>query len=227
MDSCRTSPTSSRATVVGVERIWGWISAERRALADLAEGLTPEQLATPSLCAGWTVHDVIAHLTLNLTFSPRQSAGTLLRSGFRPNRFIQLLTADAAKRSDAELVALLRDRAEATWGPPGFGPLAPLTDLLVHGVDLRRPLGLDHAPEPDALRTSLDFVVSPKAGLGFTQRKHHRGLRHEATDVDWAHGDGPTVGGPARSLLAVLCNRPAPLEDLTGDGVAALRARLG
>jgi uncharacterized protein (TIGR03083 family) len=209
-----------------VEPIWGWIAAERRTLADLAEGLTPEQLATPSLCAGWTVRDVIAHLTLNLTFSPRQSAGALIRSGFRPNRFIQLLTADAAERTDAELVALLRDRADAQWGPPGFGPLAPLTDLLVHGVDLRRPLGIAHAPDPDALRTSLDFVVSPKAGLGFTQRKHQRALRHEAGDVDWAHGDGPLVRGPAQSLLAVLCNRPAPLEDLTGDGVDLLRSRL-
>lgn len=209
-----------------MERIWGWISEERRALADLAEGLTPDQLSTPSLCAGWSVHDVIAHLTLNLTFSPRQSAGALVRSGFRPNRFIQVLTAEAATRSRAELVALLRDRAEATWGPPGFGPLAPLTDLLVHGVDLRRPLGLTHAPDPDALRASLDFVVSPKAGLGFTQRKHHRGLHHEATDLPWTHGHGPTVRGPAQSLLAALCNRPAPLDDLTGDGVALLRARL-
>ncbi len=209
-----------------MEPIWGWIAAERRTLADLAEGLTAEQLATPSLCAGWTVRDVIAHLTLNLTFSPRQSAGALVRSGFRPSRFIQLLTVEAAKHSDAELVALLRDEADAQWGPPGFGPIAPLTDLLVHGVDLRRPLGLTHAPEPDALRTSLDFVVQPKAGVGFTQRKHQKGLRHEASDVDWSHGDGPLVRGPARSLLAVLCNRPAPLDDLTGDGVALLRARL-
>jgi uncharacterized protein (TIGR03083 family) len=209
-----------------MEPIWGWIAAERRTLADLTEGLTQEQLATPSLCAGWTVRDVIAHLTLNMTFSRRQSAGALVRSGFRPNRFIQLLTVDAAKRTDAELVSLLRDDADTQWGPPGFGPLAPLTDLLVHGVDLRRPLGIDHDPDPDALRTSLDFVVQPKAGLGFTQRRHQKGLRHEATDVGWSHGEGPLVRGPARSLLAVLCNRPAPLDDLTGDGVAVLRARL-
>jgi uncharacterized protein (TIGR03083 family) len=209
-----------------MEPIWAWIAAERRALADLAEGLTPEQLATPSLCAGWTVRDVIAHLTLNLTFSPRQAAGALLRSGFRTSRFIQLLTAEAAERTDAELVALLRDEADAQWGPPGFGPLAPLTDLLVHGVDLRRPLGIDHAPEPDALRTSLDFVVRPKASLAFAQRRHHKGVRHEASDLDWSHGDGPLVRGPARSLLAVLCDRPAPLDDLTGDGVAVLRSRL-
>lgn len=209
-----------------MEEAWEWIAAERRAMADLAEGLDPAQLATPSLCAGWTVRDVIAHLSLNMTFSARKSAGALLRSGFRPNRFIQELTAQAATRSDAELVALFRDHADATWGPPGFGAQAPLTDLLVHGVDIRRPLGLTHVPTPAALRRSLDFVVQPKASAGFTQRRHQKGLRYEATDLDWVHGTGATVRGPAQPLLAVLCNRPAPLEDLEGDGVIVLRDRL-
>jgi uncharacterized protein (TIGR03083 family) len=209
-----------------VADVWGWIAAERRTIADLAEGLDADQLATPSLCAGWTVRDVIAHLTLNLTFSPLESAGALLRSGFRPNRFIQTLSARAAEHSDAELVALFRDHADAQWGPPGLGAQAPLTDLLVHGVDIRRPLGLTHAPEPEALRHSLDFVISPKASVGFTQRRHQKGLRFAATDLDWTHGEGPDVRGPALPLLAVLCTRPAPLDDLAGDGVAVLRERL-
>lgn len=210
-----------------METAWDWVAAERLALADLAEGLTPDQLATPSLCAGWTVRDVVAHLTLSLAFSPGRAASTLVRSGFRPHRFNELLTADAARRSDADLVALLRDQADSRWAPPGLGAPAPLTDLLVHGVDLRRPLGLAHAPEPDALRCSLDFVVSPKGAVGFARRTHRTGVRHEASDLDWGHGEGPVVRGPAPSLLAVLCGRPVPLEDLTGDGVPVLRARLG
>jgi uncharacterized protein (TIGR03083 family) len=206
--------------------VWDWIAAERRTMADLAEGLDAKQLATPSLCAGWTVRDVIAHLTLNLTFSPLESAATLVRAGFRPNHFIQGMTARAARHSDAELVALFRDRADAQWGPPGLGADAPLTDLLVHGVDIRRPLGLSHAPEPDALRRSLDFAVHPKASVGFTQRRHQKGLRYAATDLDWTHGQGAEVRGPALPLLAVLCTRPAPLDDLAGAGVAVLRERL-
>jgi uncharacterized protein (TIGR03083 family) len=207
--------------------VWEWIAAERRTLADLAEGLDAEQLATPSLCAGWTVHDVLAHLTLNLTFSAPESAGALFRSGFRPNEFIKRLTATAARRSDAEIVTLLRERADATWGPPGFGPKAPMTDLLVHGVDLRRPLGLTHSPNPAAVRFSLAFAVEPKAGIGFTNRRSQRGLRFEADDLEWHQGEGPLVRGPGLSVLAALCGRPAVVEDLTGDGVAELASRLG
>jgi uncharacterized protein (TIGR03083 family) len=209
-----------------VDEAWGWIAVERRTIADLAETLDADQLATPSLCAGWTVRDVIAHLSVGMTFSAGQSAVVLLRSGFRPNRFIQNLTADAAQRSDAELVAVFRDHADVSFAPPGLGPGAPLTDLLVHGVDLRRPLGLTHAPNPAALRRSLDFVVAPKASAGFARRRHHKGLRYEASDLEWSHGEGALVRGPAQPLLAALCNRPAPLDDLEGEGVGLLRSRL-
>lgn len=40
----------------------GLATEERRDLADLLDSLTPEQWATPSLCAGWSVRDVVAHI---------------------------------------------------------------------------------------------------------------------------------------------------------------------
>ena len=106
--------------------------------------------------------------------------------------------------------------------PPGAAH-----DIVVHGVDLRRPLGLSHDPGPEALRTALDFTVQRKAGRGFTHPRHQRELRFEATDLDWSHGAGPVVRGPALPLVTALCSRPAVLDDLEGEGVAVLRRRLG
>ena len=202
------------------------VAAERRATADLLESLDDAQLATQSLCDAWTVREVIAHLTLSLTASVPASLIALARGGFRPPRMTLVLTAAAARRSDAEVVALLREKAESSWSPPGVGLEGPLTDLLVHGLDIRHPLGLPHEADPAALLAGLSFIVRPKAGL-FTKRSNHRRLRFEATDVDWSHGAGPTVRGAGLPLLAALCGRDAVLDQLEGDGVAVLRERLG
>jgi uncharacterized protein (TIGR03083 family) len=202
------------------------LAAERRATADLLESLDAAQLATQSLCDAWTVRDVIAHLTLSLSASVPASMMALARSAFRPSQMVVRMTEDAARRSDAEMAALLRDRAERAWHPPGLGLEAPLTDIVVHGLDIRQPLGLSHEPDPAAVRAGLGFVVRPKAGL-FAKRSSHRALRFEATDLDWSHGAGPTVRGPGLAILAALCGRRVVLDQLEGDGVSTLRERIG
>ncbi|TMD08817.1 MAG: maleylpyruvate isomerase family mycothiol-dependent enzyme [Chloroflexi bacterium] len=49
---------------------WPVIHEERRALAADLEGLTDAQWATPSLCAGWTVRDVLGHMTATAKMTP-------------------------------------------------------------------------------------------------------------------------------------------------------------
>ena len=44
------------------ERVFVAVADERRSIASLIDGLTPDQLATESLCAGWDVKTVAAHL---------------------------------------------------------------------------------------------------------------------------------------------------------------------
>ncbi|HEY5882600.1 MAG TPA: maleylpyruvate isomerase family mycothiol-dependent enzyme, partial [Nakamurella sp.] len=46
-----------------MREIWPLIHAERAALADDLTGLDDSGWATPSLCAGFTVREVLAHLT--------------------------------------------------------------------------------------------------------------------------------------------------------------------
>ena len=46
------------------DAVWGAIDAERASLADLLDSLGEQEWEVPSLCAGWRIRDVAAHLTL-------------------------------------------------------------------------------------------------------------------------------------------------------------------
>lgn len=51
-------------TPAEADAVWGGIDDQRTRTADLLEQLTAEQWEHPSLCRGWTVRHVAAHLTL-------------------------------------------------------------------------------------------------------------------------------------------------------------------
>ena len=121
---------------------------------------------------------------------------------------------------------VLRDKAGSRFTPPGAGPEAPLTDLLVHGADLRWPLGLPREVPQARLRTALGFVTGGSA-RGVAAQGALEGLRVEADDLDWAYGSGPVVSGPAEALLLAITGRRAALARLRGEGVPTLRDRLG
>ena len=118
-----------------------------------------------------------------------------------------------------------RRRAASRFTPPGAGPEAPLTDLLVHGLDIRWPLGLARELPEERVRASLTFLTG-RSARGLVPRGLLDGLHFQADDIDWAHGDGPAVRGRAEALLLVLTGRSAVLGALTGDGLPTLRARL-
>ncbi|GAA0271714.1 maleylpyruvate isomerase family mycothiol-dependent enzyme [Cryptosporangium japonicum] len=201
------------------------IADERRALADLLSGLTSEQRAAPSLCESWTVHDVAAHLIMPLEVGMAKFALTALLCRGDFDRANVRLTREQARRPIDEITTVLRAKAGSRFTPPGSGPEAPLTDLLVHGLDIRHPLRLARDVPPERLRTVLGYLTG-RAPRGFVPRNLLDRLRFEADDLDWAHGRGATVRGPAEGLLLVITGRAAGLDQLSGDGVPILRERL-
>jgi len=205
------------------------IAAERRATADFVERLTDEQCATPSLCAEWTVGEVAAHLTMPLTLGLPGAILGMLRHRGDFNRFSQRWAAATSERSTtSSLAATLRERADARFTPPGMDAHAPLTDIVVHTLDMRIPLGdTGDGPSPEASSRILDFLTTKMATRGFLPKDRIPGLALRATDTGWSSGSGPTVEGPAASLLLALCGRRVGLDQLTGDGIAELRRRLG
>ena len=209
---------------VGRVEILEMIADERRRLADLADSLTDEQLETRSLCDAWTAKEVIGHLVAVVTASHATALKLLLTSAFNIHKANARLAALTADRPAAELAALLRGHATNPFRPPLVGYPGALTDLQVHGQDVRRPLGLPHSLRPDRLRVSLEFLTGGRA-VGFTPKARPAGLRFETTDVDWAWGDGPVVRGTGEAIILALTGRRVALADLDGDGVAVLRSR--
>jgi uncharacterized protein (TIGR03083 family) len=201
------------------------IADERRTLAALASGLTVEQLATPSLCSEWSVHDVVAHLVVPLEVSTPRFVLAMLACRGDFHRANVRLAREQARRPPAELTEVLRRKADSRFTPPGSGPEAPLTDLLVHGLDIRWPLGLPRDVPEERLRTSLTHLTAGPVG-GVVAKGSLDGLRFEASDIDWAHGSGPVVSGSAEALLLAITGRTTALGHLSGDGVPTLRGRL-
>lgn len=214
-----TPSTLSRAAVDAA------VADERRRLADLVDGLADAQWRTPSLCAAWTVRDVLAHLTT----TTRTTLPTLLRAAVRARgdfdrMEIDLAARRAAAHTTAELVAQLRASAESTRRFPGSAPIDPLMDLVIHAQDVTRPLGLPYASPPEVVAASLAHVATSRF-MGGPQRL--AGLRLVSADTGWTLGTGPELRGPDVDLLLVASGRPAGLDALEGAGVAVLAGRLG
>ncbi|WP_432544124.1 maleylpyruvate isomerase family mycothiol-dependent enzyme [Kineococcus sp. SYSU DK002] len=206
-------------------RIDAAVAAERLRLADLADGLDEHRWATPSLCAGWTVAHVVAHLTVTTRLTLPSLARAALRARGDFDRMEVDLAQDRVTRhTPADLVDLLRRSAASNRRFPGSAPMDPLMDLVIHGQDVARPLGLVHTSPPEVVAASLEHVAASRF-LGGPRRT--AGLRLEATGSGWTRGSGPVVRGPDLDLLLAVSGRPAGLDALEGDGVVLLRDRLG
>jgi uncharacterized protein (TIGR03083 family) len=206
-------------------RVYDMIVDERRCIADLLGTLTPDQLRTPSLCQGWTVHDVAAHLITFLTFGQLKIYLGIVLTAADLDRVNRWLTQRAAAKSDDEIVEVLRRRAGARTTVPRSGYDPVLTDLVLHDLDIRVPLGIARDIGEERLSVALHHLTS-RASPGFSMGSRLDGLRFTATDTGWQAGAGALVAGPAESLLLGIGGRAAVLDELSGDGVPLLRQRL-
>lgn len=188
------------------EEIWHCIDSQRADLADLLAGLSPEQWMSPSLCDGWRVREVAAHLTHSQMAVSRVFVEAL-RSGFRFDPMIRRLALEDA-RSQAEIVAALRGMVGSRKKIPTTDVRDPLMDVLVHGQDIAVPLGIDRPMPTEAAAEvanhmwRMHFPMRPAARLP--------GLRLVATDADFAVGQGREVRAPIRDLVMVIAGRTDP-----------------
>ena len=97
-----------------------------------------------------------------------------------------------------------------------------LGEIVVHGEDIRHPLCLPSTVSEEALSACLDMYKGASFPVGTKRRI--ASLRLVASDVDWAHGPAGVAG--TASMLLVMTGRAAALNELSGEGVATLRARM-
>ena len=204
--------------------IWTTVDAERAGLAELLEGLPAEDWERPSLCAGWRVRDVAAHLALaHMGLAPAAAALVRARGSF--DRMIDQTAREHAAAPPGQLVGEIRAMVGSRRKAPGVSIVEPLTDVLVHGQDIARPLGLDRPVPPAAAAVAAARVWS--MNWPFWPRRRLRGLALEATDSPWRVGAGEPVTGSTGDLLLLLTGRTGVLDRLSGDGVPTLRERVG
>lgn len=203
------------------------IADERRGFADLIDALSAQQLTTPSLCAGWSVHDIAAHLVVPLVTSRGGVMLEVIRARGNFDRVNLVLTRSMARKPATELAALLRAHADSHFAPPGVGSIAPLMDVIVHGQDARRPLGIVREIPRERLVAILEFLVARSTERGFLGNRPPLALRFEAGDIGWTRGDGPVVAGDGEALMMSLARRRVAFGELSGDGVAAFVSRAG
>ncbi|MGW4526969.1 maleylpyruvate isomerase family mycothiol-dependent enzyme [Amycolatopsis sp. NPDC004378] len=201
---------------------WPEIHRERAALADDLAGLPAETWSTPSLCREWTVHDVLGHLVSTAKLTPPAFFARLAGAGFR---FTAMTTKNIARETAAgpeATLAELRAHADDSTGPPGPAD-SWLGEVVVHGTDIRWPLGLDRAFPTATLVRVAEFYRRSNLLIGAKNRVS--GLTLRADDAEWSTGSGPEVTGPMLALVMAMTGREAALERLSGAGLELLSAR--
>ena len=199
--------------------------SQRQRLIGVLDGLTDKQWNAESLCEKWRVRDVVGHLVTILDIP----AGRFLWRSFRARSYddyAAVVACEYGSQDPGQLLATYLQLAEKRIAPPIVGPIAPLTDVVIHTRDIERPLGIPATLHPEGLHAALDYCCGGRA-FGFVPGKRTKGLRFEATDMNWSAGDGALVSGTAEAILLAVTNRPAALGDLGGEGAEMLANRIG
>lgn len=191
------------------------IAAERRELAAVLAGLPPESWDSPTLCAGWRVREVVAHITMPLRYPPPRFALEMIRSRGNFNRMADRCARRDAAAPPAELAAALRDNERNPWKPPGGGYQGALTHDVIHGLDITVALGLGRRVPPERLGVVLAGITAAKSVRFFGTDL--RGIELRADDLDWSFGSGTLVSGSAQDLALLVCGRKLPPGHLHGE----------
>ncbi len=206
------------------DQVWHAIDQQRLRTADLLSSLDTRQWDEPSLCAGWTVRDVAAHLTLQ-QLGMRDALAMALRAPGLNRPIREAARRESRRRAPDELVEGLRSMVGSRRHNVGVTCREALIDSLVHAQDVAIPLGATLPLDPDAAQEAATRAWS--LGWPWFARRRLRGLRLVATDTGWTAGEGELVEGTTEALLLTVAHRPVALERLSGPGLPEIRKRLG
>jgi uncharacterized protein (TIGR03083 family) len=203
---------------------WQAVAAERAALVADLEWLGVGAWRTPSLCDGLSVEEVVAHLTAGASSGPIRWLTGLARCRFDVDRMVDMRLREQLGSSPDETLACFRSVVASRTAPTSKHVDGWLGEVVVHGEDVRRPLGIRHAYSTDA----LDRVARFYAARDFTvpSKRRTAGLRLEASDGPFTVGEGPLVRGRTVDLVLAMAGRSVALEHLEGPGLRTFAARV-
>jgi uncharacterized protein (TIGR03083 family) len=199
---------------------WDAAHVERVALADDLAQLTDEQWASPSLCKGWSIEDVVAHMTASASIGPAGWLVSVLGARFDFDLHNQRRLAEHRGVTPAETLARFQRIITSTKSAPGPAE-AWLGEVVVHSEDIRRPLGISRTTPIETLTSVAEFYAH--RNLAVPSHTRAIGLRLEATDGPFTAGSGPLARGRTLALVMALAGRVSFCDELTGPGVETLR----
>jgi uncharacterized protein (TIGR03083 family) len=202
------------------DEVWRTIHTERAALADILQTLSAADWEQKSLCAGWTIRDVAAHVISSPAATPSQVVAAMVRARGNYNSAIYAEAKRQAARPVKEILADYRTYDGSRRHPIGTTRLDVLLDVLVHTQDIVIPLARRHDMPLKGAAAAADRVW--RRAFPFRAASRFRGFRLAATDVAWSVGHGAPVEGPMEAILLLLTGRRAALHRLTGEGVDRL-----
>lgn len=203
-----------------MDAIWNSVHRERAALIRDLRDLGPLDWDAESGCRRWRIRDVVAHLVDTAATTPTTFLTGMVRAGFDFDRQNEIGVERYRDKQPDELISLLVQVRDRTSGPPRFmAPLATrLVEEIVHGEDIRRPLGLHRKYQPEDLQMAIEYQVATSVRIGGAREKLV-GVMLVADDIDWTHGQGSVVTGPALEILMLVCGRPPRSGVVTGPGL--------
>lgn len=196
--------------------VWSVVHHERQALIDDLAVLETDEWCTPSLCPGWDVHDVLAHLVDSAKTTRLGFVRRMVAAGFDFDRDNAVgITREKAAHPHDTLKAFEAVRSHVATPPAALA--TRLVEAFVHGEDVRRPLKIDRNYSPAYVACALAYQVKTSVSMG-GGKEVVQGLHLIATDTPFEHGDGPKVHGPAIALLLAVSGRPVKADEFTGPG---------
>ena len=199
-----------------MDTIRDMIAAQRAELAEVLTGLPGPRWDEPTLCAGWRVREVVAHITMPFRYGGPGFMLELARSRGRFNAMSdRVARRDAARMTPADLTGAVRSNTGHPWKPPGGGYTGALAHDLIHGLDITVPLGLAGPVPEERLRLVLPASLTDRSVKFFGVDLN--GIELRASDMDWTLGSGAPLTGAGSDLLLVMCGRTLPPGRLTGE----------
>jgi uncharacterized protein (TIGR03083 family) len=184
-----------------------WVAPTYLGLADLLASLPASGWDSPSLCAGWQLRHVVAHVAMPVRLSPAQFGAELAAAGGDFGVLSDSVAARDAARPVEEQLADLRSPVLHRWQPPGGGAAGAVSHAVIHSLDVTIPLGRPAVAPTEAVVAVLDQLTAVNGaffGLDLT------GRRLEADDTAWSWGSGEPVRAASGDLAALLGGRTLP-----------------
>jgi len=193
------------------------VAAEFLALADALAAAPEGQWDTPSLCEGWRVREVIAHMTMAARYSDDAFMALMRDYNFDFTKLSNEIARRDAELPTDELLANLRSEVMHHWAPPGGGYRGALNHVVIHGLDATGPLGISRPGPEENIRIILDDLT--RGGVHTNFGTDIQGRRLVATDLDWSYGSGAELRGTSEDIVLAICGRTVPAGKLEGDAL--------